>query len=79
MEGFVVINFPIYVLCVILIMTIISILLWRLYKAKKQCEFWQDRYENIKCELSKLQDDYYKIKFAVPDTEKENKNAKNWN
>lgn len=77
MEGFVVINFPIYVLCVILIMTIISILLWRLYKAKKQCEFWQDRYELTKRDLSKMQDAYYKIKFAVPDTEKEKENVKN--
>ena len=77
MEGIVVIDFPIYVLLVIIIFITISILLWKLYKTKKQCEFWQDRYENIKCDLSKLQDAYYKIKFTVPNTEKENENAKN--
>ena len=77
MEGFVVINFPIYVLCVILIMTIISILLWKLHRAKKQSKFWQERYELTKRDLSKMQDAYYKIKFTVPDTKKEKENVKN--
>lgn len=77
MEGFIVVDFPIFVLFMTIIIIVIGTLVWELYKSQKNSKFWQERYNLIKRKLSLTQDTYYKIKFTVPNTEKENENAKN--
>lgn len=77
MEDFIVVDFPIFVLFTTIIIIVIGTLVWELYKSQKNSKFWQKRYNLIKRKLSLTQDAYYKIKFTVPNTEKENENAKN--
>lgn len=76
MEGYVIIDFPIFIVISLLILSTISILLWKLYKENMQTKFWKERYEGIKGELSHIQAKYYAIRFTIPEIKKEDKNAK---